>query len=123
MQQFLFRQPTWHPRLRRKGLPPASSPSTSATTLAFTVSGGASLSSLKGAVFSQATPDLWTAPIKQFSNETTDGSGVCSIDITGLGLTIGDLVGVVLTNSDGTSTAAGTQSATRRFAYLVATAS
>lgn len=121
--QHLYRPPTWHPRPRPKGLPPVSSINTSATTLTFTVNGGLSLTSLKGAVFSQATPDLWTAPIKQFANETTDGSGVCSIDITGLGVTIGALCAVVLTNSDGTSTAVGSQSATRRFAYLVATAS
>ena len=95
--------------------------STAATTLTFTVSGGTSLSSIKGAVFAEVTPDLWTAPIKQFANETTDGSSVCTIDITGLGRTIGDLVGIVLTNSDGTSTAIGTQSATRRFFYIVGT--
>ena len=95
--------------------------STAATTLTFTVSGGTSLSSLKGAVHSAVTPDLWGAPFKQFANETTDGSGVCAIDISGLGRTIGDLVSVVLTNSDGTSTAIGTQSATRRFFYIVGT--
>lgn len=94
-----------------------------ATTLAFTVSGGASLSSLKGAIFAEVTPDLWTSPIKQFSNETTDGGGVCTIDITGLGRAVGGLVGVVLTNSDGTSTAVGSQSATRRFLYIVGTCS
>ena len=93
------------------------------TVEAVTVSGGTSLTSLKGAVFSQVTPDLWTAPIKQFSNGTTNGSSVCSIDVTGLGLTIGNLCGVVLTNSDGTSTAVGTQSATRRFFYIVGTLS
>lgn len=101
----------------------AVAPSTVATTLTFTVNGGTSLSSVKGAVFSEVTPDLWTAPIKKFANETTDGSSVCTIDITGLGKSIGDLVGVVLTNSDGTSTAVGTQSATRRFFYIVGTCS
>ena len=85
------------------------------------MSGGLSLTSLKGAVFAEVTPDLWTAPIKQFSNEATDGSGVCTIDVTGLGQTIGGLCGVVLTNSDGSSTAVGTQSATRRFFYIVGT--
>lgn len=119
----LYRAPTWHPRPRSRWLPPVSSVSTVATTLTFTVSGGTSLSSLKGAVFAEVTPDLWTAPIKQFANETTDGSGVCTIDVTGLGLTIGGLVGVVLTNSDGTSTAVGTQSSTRRFFYIVGTLS
>lgn len=98
-------------------------PSTVATTLTFTVSGGTSLSSLKGAVFAEVTPDLWNAPIKQFANESTDGSSVCSIDITGLGRSIGDLVGVVLTNSDGSSTSGGSQSATRRFFYIVGTCS
>ncbi len=121
--QHLYRPPTWHPRPRPKALPPISSVNTSATTLTFTVSGGTSLTSLKGAVFSQVTPDLWTSPIKQFANETTDGSGVCSIDITGLGRSIGDLVAVVLTNSDGTSTAVGSQSSTRRFFYIVGTCS
>lgn len=121
--QHLYRPPTWHPRPRPKGLPPISSVNTSATTLTFTVSGGTSLTGLKGAVFTQATPDLWTAPIKNFDNETTDGSGVCSIDIAGLGVTIGALCAVFLTNSDGTSTAGGTQSSTRRALYVVATAS
>lgn len=121
--QHLYRPPTWHPRPRPKGLPPISSVDTSATTLTFTVSGGTSLTGIKGAVFSQVTPDLWTAPIKQFANETTDGSGVCSIDITGLGLTVGALVAVFLTNSDGTSTAGGTQSASRRAFYIVGTCS
>ena len=121
--QHLYRAPTWHPRPPPRWVPLPSSINTSATTLTFTVSGGTSLSSLKGAVFAEVTPDLWTAPIKQFANETTDGSGVCSIDITGLGRTVGDLVAVVLTNSDGTSTAGGTQSATRRFFYIVGTCS
>ena len=121
--QHLYRAPTWHPRPRPRWAPPVSATSTVATTLTFTVSGGTSLTSLKGAVFSQVTPDLWTAPIKQFSNGTTNGSSVCSIDVTGLGLTIGNLCGVVLTNSDGTSTAVGTQSATRRFFYIVGTLS
>ena len=99
-------------------------PSTAATTLTFTVSGGTSLTSVKGAVFAATTPDGWNVgAFKVFSNETTDGSGVCIIDITGLGRTIGDLVAVVLTNSDGTSTAVGTQSASRRFFYIVGTCS
>lgn len=119
--EHLYRAPTWHPRPRPRWVPPVSATSTVATTLTFTVSGGTSLTSLKGAVFAEVTPDLWTAPIKQFSNETTDGSGVCTIDVTGLGQTIGGLCGVVLTNSDGSSTAVGTQSATRRFFYIVGT--
>ncbi len=119
----LYRAPTWHPRPPPRWVPLPSAASTVATTLTFTVSGGTSLSSLKGAIFAEVTPDLWTAPIKQFANETTDGSGVCTIDVTGLGLTIGGLVGVVLTNSDGTSTAGGTQSASRRFFYIVGTLS
>lgn len=98
-------------------------PSTAATSLTFTVSGGVSLSSVKGAVFTAQTPDSWGVPVKQFANETTDGSGVCTIDVTGLGITIGDLLAVFLTNSDGSSTAIGTQSATRRAFYIVATAS
>lgn len=93
-----------------------------ATTVSFTVSGGVSLSGVKGAVFDQVTPDLWAAPVKKFANGTTDAAGLCTIDVTGVtARRIGELGSVFLTNCDGTSTAAGTQAATRRGFYIVAT--
>lgn len=90
-----------------------------ATTVTFTINGAVSLTGLKYAVFEGVTPDLWVAPIKKGANETTDGSGVCTIDVTGVtARRIGELGSVVVTNADGTATG-GSQAATRKAALYI----
>lgn len=63
-----------------------------------------SLTDLKWAVFNQTTPDLFTAPIATGSAETTDESGNLVIDLTDLGLTVGTIVWLIVTNSNGNPT-------------------
>lgn len=90
-----------------------------ATTFSFTLNGGNSLTGLKYAVFDQVTPDLWAAAIKKAANGSSNGSGVVTIDVTGLtARRIGELGSAVVTNSDGTATG-GAQAATRKAAYYV----
>lgn len=90
-----------------------------ATTFTFTLNGGNSLTGLKYAVFDQVTPDLWTAPAKKAANGSSNGSGVVTVDVTGLTTRrIGELGSVFVTNSDGTATG-GSQAATRRGSYYV----
>lgn len=64
----------------------------------------AGLSGLKWAFFDQATPDLFGAPVAQGAIESTDGSGVLALDITGSALSAGDTGWLVVTDSDGTAT-------------------
>jgi hypothetical protein len=90
-----------------------------ATTFTFSFNGGNSLTGLKYAVFDQVTPDLWVAPVKKASNGSSNGSGLVTIDVTGLSSRrIGELGSVFVTNSDGTETG-GAQAATRKAAYYV----
>lgn len=90
-----------------------------ATTFTFTIDGGLNLAGLKYAVFEHVTPDLWEVPIRKGANETSNGSGVCTVDVTGLTTRrVGELGSAFATNSDGTATG-GAQSATRRAVYHV----
>lgn len=76
-------------------------------TLTLTTDGStpaASLSSLKWAFFDEATPDGFTAPAAQGAVESTDGSGVLVLDITGSTLYDGDTGWLIVTDSDGTTT-------------------
>lgn len=109
------------------GTPPSQAPSNTftltinaggpalATTFTLTVPAMASLTGLKYALFDQVTPDLWAAPIKKAVNLSFNGSGVATIDVTGLtARNVGELGGLIITNSDGTATSVGSQAATRR---------
>lgn len=64
----------------------------------------ASLSSLKWAFFDQATPDSFAAPVAKGAAESTDGSGVLVVDITGTDLDAGANGYLIVTNTDGTTT-------------------
>lgn len=64
----------------------------------------ASQTSLKWAFFDQATPDLFVAPVAKGASESTDGSGVLVVDITGTDLDAGSNGYLVITDSDGTTT-------------------
>ncbi len=88
-------------------------PATS-VTLTLTTDGStpaASLSSLKWAFFDEATPDGFTAPAAQGAVESTDGSGVLVLDITGSSLYEGDTGWLIVTDSDGTTTQSPTHKA------------
>jgi len=63
----------------------------------------ASLTGLKWAFFDQVTPDLFAAPVAKGAVESTDGSGVLVLDITGSALAPGAVGWLVVTNSDGTT--------------------
>ena len=60
----------------------------------------ASLSGLKWALFAETTPDLFTTAIAK-GIATTDGSGVCAINITGSGLASGVTAGLVVFQGTG----------------------
>lgn len=63
----------------------------------------ASLSSLKWAWFDQVNPASFTAPTASGSAGTTDGSGVCTVNVYGSSLTSGQVGWLLVTNSDGTT--------------------
>ncbi len=63
-----------------------------------------SLSSLKWAWFDEVRPDLFVAPTDQGSAETTDGSGVLTVDLPNSSRGSGQVGWLVVTNSDGTTT-------------------
>lgn len=74
-------------------------------TLTLTTDGStpaASLTGLKWAFFDQVTPDLFVAPTAKGAIETTDGSGVLVIPVTGTSLIAGQTGWLTVTNSDGT---------------------
>ncbi len=78
-----------------------------AVTLTLTTDGttpAASLTGLQWAFFDQVTPNLFAAPVAQGAVESTDGSGVLVLDITGSALAPGAVGWLVITNSDGTTT-------------------
>lgn len=80
-----------------------SGPATSAT-LTLTTGAGVplpGLSGLKWAFFDAATPDLFAAPAAKGAVESTDGSGVLVLDITGTTLIPGQTGWVIVTDSDG----------------------
>lgn len=63
------------------------------------------LSNLKWAWFDFATPNLFTAaPTDKGTTESTDGSGVCTIDLPNTALTSGQIGWLIITDSDGTTT-------------------
>ncbi len=63
----------------------------------------ASLSSLKWAFWDYTTPDQISAlPTAKGTLESTDASGVCTLDITGTALSAGQTGWLTITNSDGT---------------------
>jgi len=65
----------------------------------------ASLTGLKWAYWDVLTPDLMTtAPLVKGSAETTDGSGVLTVAITGTTKRVGEVGYLLVTNSDGTTT-------------------
>lgn len=65
----------------------------------------ASLTALKWAYWDVVTPDLMTtAPLVKGSAETTDGSGVLTVTITGTTKRVGEVGYLLVTNSDGTTT-------------------
>lgn len=77
-----------------------------AVTLTLTTDGttpAASLTGLKWAFFDQVTPNLFAAPVAQGAVESTDGSGVLVLDITGSALAPGAVGWLIVTNSDGTT--------------------
>lgn len=63
----------------------------------------ASLTGLKWAFFDQVTPDLFLAPVAKGAIETTDGSGVLVIPITGTSLIAGQTGWLTITNSNGSA--------------------
>lgn len=78
----------------------------------------ASLTGLKWAYWDVLTPDLMTtAPLVKGSAETTDGSGVLTVTITGTTKRVGEVGYLLVTNSDGTTTQGA---ALRAFAAPVA---
>lgn len=83
-----------------------AAPATS-ITLTLTSNGTAPVPGLTGlhwAFFDEALPSAFTAPAAQGSVETTDGSGVLVLNITGSTLNAGDTGWLIVTDSDGTTT-------------------
>ena len=61
------------------------------------------LTTLKWAFWDYATPDLISAlPSAKGALESTDSGGVCTLDVTGTGLSAGQTGWLNITNSDGT---------------------
>lgn len=80
--------------------------SNAATSVTLTLTNGAGvplpgLTGLKWAFFDQASPNLFSAPVAKGSVESTDGSGVLVLDITGTMLSPGQVGWVIVTDSDG----------------------
>lgn len=78
-------------------------------TLTLTTNGStpaASLTGLRWAFFDQALPNNFTAPTAKGTGESTDGSGVLSIAITGTSLAPGATGYLVVTDTAGTAGAA-----------------
>jgi hypothetical protein len=61
----------------------------------------ANLTGLKWAFFDQATPDALAGPVAKGVAESTNGSGVLNVDITGTTLSPGGVGWLIVTNSDG----------------------
>lgn len=82
---------------------------TLASSLTLTLENGAgapaaSLTGLKWAFFDQPTPDAFLAPVAKGTTESTDGSGVIVVSITGTDLDAGANGYLIVTDSDGTIT-------------------
>lgn len=105
--EFLYRPPTWHPRPKPRWLPPPSAtPPVAATsiTLTLTTDGttpAASVTGIDWMLLDAADMGAASAILDSGTGESTDGSGVLTIDITGLGLIVDDVRYLVLSNSDG----------------------
>lgn len=85
---------------------PARTPA-SVVNLPLTLDGStpaASLSGLKWALFAETSPAMFSAPVSKGTAETTDGSGVLSLDISTSDIDAGATAWLVVTNSDGTTT-------------------
>lgn len=61
----------------------------------------ASLTGLRWAFFDQPLPNNMVAPVAKGTGETTDGSGVLVLDITGTALVVGAVGWLIVTDSDG----------------------
>lgn len=82
-------------------------PLATSVTLTMTTDGtipASSLTGLKWAFFDQVNPGSFVAPVAQGTTESTDGSGVLVLNITGSALNAGDIGWLVISNSDGTTT-------------------
>lgn len=80
-------------------------PAATSVTLTFENRAGtlqANLTNMKWAFFDQASPDLLLAPVAKGAVETTNGSGVLVLDITGSTLLPGAVGYVIFSNTDGT---------------------
>lgn len=64
----------------------------------------AALTGLKWAFFDQVTPNLFVAPVAQGAIETTDGTGLLEINVSGTTLSAGQTGWLTITDSDGTVT-------------------
>lgn len=79
-----------------EGAAAASASATGALTTSAAVKGirlttaQASMTGLRWAWFDSPNPSAWTAPAAKGSGESTDGTGVLEIDITGTGLAVTD---------------------------------
>lgn len=87
--------------MRRRGVPPVSAVNTLATQLVLTVPDAAGLSGFNGFVLSAAAPQAGVTVIATPTSITFNGSGQAVIDITGLGVLIGQRRWVGVTNSNG----------------------
>jgi Putative Ig domain len=74
-----------------------------ATSLAVSVPDAAGVTGVNGVVLSAAAPGSGVTVIKTITAASFDGSGNMAIDITGLGVTVGQYRYVVLSKSDGTT--------------------
>jgi hypothetical protein len=84
-----------------------TAPTATTVTLTLTTDGStpaASLTGLKWAFFDQVSPGSFVAPTAKGTVETTDGSGVLVLSITGTALTVGGTGWLIVTDSDGTTT-------------------
>ena len=75
-----------------------------ATQLVVTVPDAAGQSGFAAAVLSTAAPTTGSTVIRTATSLTFNGSGQVTIDITGLGIAVGEYCWVMLTNSNGTIT-------------------
>jgi hypothetical protein len=84
--------------------PFADSGMAAATSLVVELTGATSKTALQWALFGQSLPAGFTAPVAQGAAEATNGSDEITIDLTGLGLFVGDAGFLLVTDSDGTLT-------------------
>jgi hypothetical protein len=84
----------------------ATVPAATSMTIALKQSGGttaaAGITGIRGVILNASTLDACTAVLDNFSGESTDASGNLVLDITGLGLAVGDVRQIATNKSDGT---------------------